>query len=147
MTTTLIAALLCSSGPAQAADLEVALTIADPAGDIFQELTLHDVVEGPQTGLVFVGPHGARARMDITLALPAKQREDQTQQVMISATVFDLETDRKGREIATVVSSPRIITTIDQPATISQGSCEDDGQGGTRLVHGVQIEMVYVSQP
>ncbi len=63
----------------------------------------------------------------------------QTQQILFAATLSELRMDRKGREAAEVISSPRIVAMEDQLATISQGT-------RTPAFHGFKVELRYLTE-
>lgn len=143
MLTTALTALLSISPSALADDLELGITLASRDGVHQRAVTLHDVTPGKQTGLLLELPSGERYLFALELELLAKPDERVTQQVMMSMELSRLEGDDDEHEVATVISSPRVITTVDQPAMVQQGATEDDGAGGTRLREGLKIEMVY----
>ncbi len=146
MNALVLATILAAPRPAFADDLELTITLAGPSGEAMQAMTLHDVVEGRQPGLVLETPDGDRSRLELTLELLEKPRKRDRQQVLVVAEIYELQSTDEGQELATLVSSPRLVTMANQPASIQQGESEETGEGLGLLVRGMRVEMVYVTE-
>lgn len=141
MITLALAALLLAPR-AQADELQLELLLVGPSGEHRHSVTVDDPKPGRQPGLVLRGEGGDGVRVDLDVALLDKTEPEQTQQVMISAWIWTLGAPEEDVQVGTLVSQPRIITTIDQPATITQGERDADG----KLLSGVHLELVYRSE-
>ncbi len=145
MLTTALAALVLSTSSAAADDLALAVTLAGPSGVHERAVTLHDVQPGPQTGLVLQLPGGERYLFEVDMQPLAAPPKGGTQQLLLDMRLSKVEVNDDGATTTEVISQPRVVTMIDQPAMVQVGAAEDDGQGGQRLVRGLKIEMTYVS--
>ena len=143
MITAALTALLLTSSAVRADDLELDITLASPAGISTRAVTLHEVTPGKQTGLLLELPGGDRYLFEMDLELLVQSQPRNPPQVKMAMALSRLEADSEGLERATIISKPIVITMVNQPATVQQGSTEGDGAGGTRLREGLKIGLLY----
>ena len=113
----MLAALLVTSLPARAADLELSIGVPfrDPV-----EVTLHDVDEGAVPGLVLPGVDGTR----YTLSIELTELEDAYR---LSLLIEGAEPTRAGRTRTWTVSHSALVVGPDVLARIDQGPSGEDG--------------------
>jgi hypothetical protein len=124
---------------AWADDIELVFTVTTAQGETTQAVTLHDVQEGTQPSVAVALADGRRMRLDTDISFQYDDDPALEPQLLWDLKIWASEPTKNGWEKAKLVSSPRVINRIEQPATIKQGQLDRDG--ATELT--LQIDVQY----
>ncbi len=148
ITTALIGAALLAPSTASAADIELAFTLTEADQSVHHAVVFRDVQEGPQPGILVTMPDGAKRRLDMSATRLEAKAEGQNDQIRFAFQILEHSTDRKGRETATIVSSPIVVTNIGHPATVKQGAMTpvEGAEEGTFTESSFEVELVWLEE-
>jgi hypothetical protein len=128
----LVFAVLARAPMALAAEVDARVLLDDaPVAD----LTFHAVADGPLGAVDVPRPGRPSLRFAFTTARP------NATQVTFEVRISEVTVDRRGREKATLVSTPRITAMVGEDATVLQG--ERVPVDGAYVERTTEITLVY----
>lgn len=134
--------ILCTTSTAWADEIDLVFTVTTAAGSTQRAVTLRDVAEGPQPSVAIEVIEGRRMRLDTDISFRHADDLALETQILWDFDIWASTTDGEGREEGSLVSSPRIINDVEQPARIKQGQLARDGETELTLQIDVQYRRV-----